>query len=149
MNENILKGIQQVVAEKLVHNFDISQPQIEEITNLTKQTFPNSLKSFVLKNGTTEIENVLLGKQKPEDGKLLNFCSENLHNIFSKTLGSNVDVNSIANFTVTESLNQFTNQFQESNHSKDLDGICSFLGVDKNILKLANSPVSKFMGKFF
>jgi hypothetical protein len=46
-------------------------------------------------------------------------------------------------------VDEIVRAYQNSSNTKDLDGICSFLGIDKNLLKMINSPMGKMFGKFF
>jgi hypothetical protein len=39
--------------------------------------------------------------------------------------------------------------FVNSGESPDFDGVCNFLQVDKNLLKMINSPMGKMFGKLF
>jgi hypothetical protein len=55
----------------------------------------------------------------------------------------------VADYASSYLVDQIVTAYQLSSESKDLDGICNFLGIGKNLLKMINSPMGKMFGKFF
>lgn len=120
------------------------------VSEAGKASIINSLKSFVIKNGTAEIEAVLLNKSSFNGTALQKFCFQNFEkDIADKKILSVEQTNEVAEFSINYLIDQFKIGFQHSGNSKDLDGICKFLDIDKKLLQLVNSPVGKMFGKFF
>ena len=55
----------------------------------------------------------------------------------------------VSDYASSYLVDEIITAYQSSSESKDLDGICTFLGIDKNLLKMINSPMGKMFGKFF
>ena len=104
----------------------------------------------MLKNGTKDIEDILLDKTHFEGSKMQSFCYQNFHkDIAEKNILNKQQTDEVASFLINQLISQFKTGFNASGNTKDLNGICQFLSIDKALLGLVNSPVTKFFGNFF
>ena len=141
INNELIKDI------KAKHNFD--DAKVLTISEAGKSSIISSLKQFVLKNGTKDIEDILLDKTHFEGSKMQSFCYQNFHkDIAEKNILNKQQTDEVASFLINQLISQFKTGFNASGNTKDLNGICQFLSIDKALLGLVNSPVTKFFGNF-
>ncbi len=150
MDKQILENIKNNLTAGLKNKFGFGDEQVSALTAGAQNGLLQCLKDFVLKNGSKEIESILLKKTV--------FSGSALEAAVKKQLSSDlVSVQSldakkadeVAGFASENIVNNLVDGFQNSIYTKDTDGICSFMGIDKNLLKMLNSPVGKMFGKFF
>jgi predicted RND superfamily exporter protein len=150
MNTEFLQEVAQSLklATKQKYNFD--EPKLFALSAAGQNSLTQSLKSYVLKNGTSDIENILLGKLDFNGSKLQEVATDKLRqDLKERNLADDSEINEISVFSTNYLINEFKEGFMRSGNTKDLDGICQFLGIDKSMLKMINSPVGKMFGKFF
>jgi hypothetical protein len=150
MNQAFLNQINQSLIHSIKAKYNMDDAKVLAVSEAGKTSIINSLKSFVIKNGTTEIEAVLLNKTSFNGTALQKFCFQNFEkDIADKRILSIEQTNEVAEFSINYLIDQFKTGFNDSGNSRDLDGICKFLDIDKKLLNLVNSPVGKMLGKFF
>jgi len=150
MNQAFLNQINQSLIHSIKAKYNMDDAKVLAVSEAGKTSIINSLKSFVIKNGTTEIEAVLLNKNSFNGTALQKFCFQNFEkDIADKSILSVAQTNEVAEFSINYLIDQFKTGFNDSGNSRDLDGICKFLDIDKKLLNLVNSPVGKMLGKFF
>ncbi|MDI1235414.1 MAG: hypothetical protein PSX81_14125 [bacterium] len=150
MNQVFLNQINQDLIKSIKAKYQMDDSKVLAVSEAGKASIISSLKSFVIKNGTTEIESVLLNKSSFNGTSLQKFCFQNFEkDIADKKILSATETNEVAEFSINYLIDRFKLGFVESGNSKDLDGICKFLDIDKKLLNLVNSPVGKILGKFF
>lgn len=150
MNQTFLNNINQALIKTLKERYNMDDANVLNLSDAGKNSLINSLKQYVLKNGTPEIEAILLEKKQFSESPLQNFCFTNFKkDIAGKRLLNEQQTTEVAEFSINFLIDQFREGFKNSGNTKDLDGICLFLGIDKNLVSLANSPMAKMFGKFF
>jgi hypothetical protein len=150
MNKEFLNNIQNELKAALHSKYQLDDSSVIALSEVGQTSIISSLKHFVLKNGTAEIEGILLNKISFNGSELQKISLANLQkDISDKNVLSDDPSLEIADFSINLLINRFKESFQQSANTKDLDGICNFLGIDKKILGLVNSPVGKIFGKFF
>ncbi len=150
MNKDFLNQINQELIKAIKAKYQMDDAKVLAVSEAGKYSIINSLKSFVLKKGTADIEAVLLNKKSFNGSELQTYCFKNFEkDIADKQLLSKEQTNNIAEFSINYLIDQFKSGFQNSGQTKDLDGICNFLDIDKKMLNLVNSHVGKILGKFF
>ncbi len=150
MNSAFLHSINQQLIKAIKDKYRMDDAKVLNISEAGKNSVIGSLKQFVLKNGTSEIEGILLNKISFNGSALQKLSFANFQkDIADKKLLDAQQTNEVAEFSINFLINQFKSGFENSGHSKDLDGICKFLEIDKKLIQIANSPVTKFFGKLF
>lgn len=144
--DELSNGLKLAISEK----FGIQSPDLESITASGQNSLTSGLKDFVLKNGSKEIESILL-KQSGFAGSALqtNIVQKLSSDLMGKHSMQADKAKEMAGFASGFLVEKIISLFQNSGASKDINGICDFLGIDKNLLKMVNSPVGKMFGKFF
>ena len=150
MNKEFLNQVNASLIKELQSKYNFDDAKVRTLGEAGKTSILGSLKQFVLKNGTSEIEGILLDKVKFNGSKLQTVSFANFQkDITEKKLLGAEQTNDVAAFSINHLIDRFKEGFNASGYSKDLDGICNFLEIDKKILGLVNSPVAKMFGKFF
>jgi hypothetical protein len=145
-----LKSIQASLNTELKNRFNLDEQKINDITSTGVNSITSGLKSFVMKNGTKEIEQIMFKEKSFEGSDLKQFALGDLTKSLTKYFdGDSAKTEQVASFSITHLIESLVDKFGQSGKSKDLDGIAEFLGIDKNIIKMANSGAAKFLGKFF
>ncbi|HEY1044897.1 MAG TPA: hypothetical protein VGF79_00565 [Bacteroidia bacterium] len=150
MEQQIINQIKDTLVSSLKNKFGLEDAVIDKMTAMGVNNLTSGLKQYVLKNGTTEIEDILTGKMELAGSGIRKSLTEGLGKElasgFTQEAGRSGE---IAEFSIDNLVGGLKGAFLSSTHSKDIDGIADFIGVDKNLLKMANSPAAKFFGKFF
>jgi hypothetical protein len=134
----------------LKEQFNLGGDELKSVSATGQNSLMDGLKQFVMKNGSKEIESILLKQKAFEGSDLEKSIGARLStDIKSKHQMPDDKAKSVSNFASNFLVEHIVSAFQASSESKDLDGICSFIGIDKNLLKMVNSPVGKMFGKFF
>lgn len=150
MNKEFLNQVNTSLIQELKSKYNFDDVKVKALGEAGKTSIIGSLKQFVLKNGTSEIEGILLDKLQFNGSKLQTVSFANFQkDIAEKKLLGSEQTNEVAAFSINHLIDRFKEGFKASGYSKDLDGICKFLEIDKKILGLVNSPVAKMFGKFF
>ncbi len=150
MNSAFLHHINQQLIKAIQEKYQMDNATVLNISEAGKNSVMASLKQFVLKNGTGEIEGILLNKTSFNGSALQQLSFANFQkDIADKKLLNAQQTHEVAEFSINFLIDQFKSGFANSGHSKDLDGICKFLEIDKKLIQIANSPVTKFFGKLF
>lgn len=150
MNSTFLNNINQQLIKAIRDKYHYDEAKVLLISEAGRSSVIGSLKQFVLKNGTAEIEGILLDKVPFNSSKLRVLAFDNFQkDIAGKKILDASTTHEVADFSINFLIEQFKEGFNRSGFSRDLDGICNFLEIDKKLIKLANSPVTKFFGKLF
>lgn len=150
MDKQILEGIKNNLTAGLKEKFGFADEQVSALTAGAQNGLMQCLKDFVLKNGSKDIEAILLKQSAFSGSALESAVRKQLSGdlVSFQSLDSN-KADEVAGFASGNIVNNLIDGFQSSTYTKDTDGICLFLGIDKNLLKMLNSPVGKMFGKFF
>lgn len=132
--------------KEAIQQFNITYSKFDEISEISVSVLKKTIQNHVLKNGTTELEELLLLKKESANALLIKNAVQDLEKVLLPDLKT--DAMPFSQFVVNQMTQRLVAEFQASNHSKDLDGICLFLNIDKNLIKLANSKMGRFFGKF-
>ena len=150
MNQEFLKQVGETLTKHISDTFKLDGAAISTLTAVGQNSLTQSLKNYVIKNGSGDIEKILLGQMDFKGSALQSFATQQLNkDISEKNVVPAEQLGLISSSSVDLLIHEFKTGFDHSGNSRDLDGICQFLGIDKNLLKLANSPVGKMFGKFF
>ena len=150
MNIQLLESIALGLKTQLQSQFGLNETQVASMMASSQNTLSDAIKQYVMKNGSKDIESILLKQSEFEGSAFQAQVQTQLKNQLQSH--GNIEVSEAQNLSQFASkymVDQVVNTFQSSEYSKDLDGICAFLGIDKNLLKMVNSPVGKMFGKFF
>jgi hypothetical protein len=150
MNKQLIEKIGEGLKSNIGNTFSLDTDKVNSLVVTGQNGLTECIKQFVMKNGSKEIEEILL-KQKTFEGSGFQTVVKNqLKNDFvSKGLLVAEQSEEVADYASSYLVDQIVTAYQSSSESKDLDGICNFLGIDKNLLKMINSPMGKMFGKFF
>lgn len=150
MNKQLIEKIGEGLKSNIGNKFSLDADKVNSLVVTGQNGLTECIKQFVMKNGSKEIEEILL-KQKTFEGSGFQTVVQNqLKNDFvSKGLLEAEHSAEVSTYASNYLVNEIVTAYQDSSESKDLDGICNFLGIDKNLLKMINSPMGKMFGKFF
>lgn len=149
MDKAIIDQLYASLSEQLTSKFGLETQQLNSIASAGQNSMTSTLKSYVMKHGSSEIEQILLGTKQYEASGLKVEAEKDLKHTLTNSGFSHDRKDEIAAFSLSHWVSELVKSFTNSNYSKDLDGICGFIGIDKNILKMVNSPMGKMLGKFF
>ncbi len=149
MDKSIIDQLYTSLSEQLKTKFGLEETQLKSIASAGQNSMTATLKTYVLKNGSSEIEQILLGTKQYEASGLKVEAEKELKQTLSNNGFNHEKKDEIAVFSLSHLVSELVKSFTNSNYSKDLDGICGFIGIDKNILKMVNSPMGKMLGKFW
>lgn len=150
MNTDLLTKIGEGLKVQLSEKMGLDPALLQRLVNVGQNSLSESIKQFVMKNGSKEIEDILLQRQNFEGSALQRQVKTQLKNdVVAQQLLPAEQADELSAHASTYLVQEITQAFQGSSYSKDLDGICGFLGIDKNLLKMINSPMGKMFGKFF
>ena len=150
MNRELLNKINEKLKVLIKEKYLLEPYDVDQLSHVGQLSFQESIKKFVLKNGTTEIEQMMFKQLNSDKSELVKQAkTELLKGIKEKNILDNEKSEDLANFSCDFLIQEIIKEFNETNHPKNTDGIADFLGIDSNLLKLVNSPSAKFFGKFF
>lgn len=132
----------------LKERFGLDEQQLRSVSAAGQNTLTQTLKSYVMKNGSAEIEQILLGQKSYEASGLKTEAEKDIKTAVNAAGINHPQKEAIGQFAVSKAVELLVTAFTNSTYSKDLDGICGFIGIDKNLLKMVNSPMGKLFGKF-
>jgi hypothetical protein len=132
----------------LKERFGLDEQQLRSVSAAGQNTLTQTLKSYVMKNGSAEIEQILLGQKAYEVSGLKTEADKDIKTAVNATGIEHPQKEEIGQFALSKAVELLVKSFAASAYSKDLDGICGFIGIDKNLLKMVNSPMGKLFGKF-
>lgn len=143
MNTEVLNALETGLGQALKERF--AGADTAALLQNGKSVLTDALKSYVLKQGSKELEAILLEQT--------DFASSALRPVLTARLkaaaGAVPEAAEMADFSADYLVNGLLKAYRASGHSKDLDGICAFTGIDKSMLAMVNSPMGKLFGKFF
>lgn len=150
MNQILLSQIGQNLQTALSSQFNIEQDRVQQMVVELKGALQDGLKQFVIKSGSKELED-LVTSTKPFQGSGFQAY---MNALLSKILVEKSNVAEalapeLADFASRFLVEDIQKAFKASGESADFDGVCNFLQVDKNLLKMINSPMGKMFGKLF
>lgn len=150
MSHSFFNSIQNQLDVFLKQSFSLDSNNQNTLCKIGEDSLKKTLKQYVLKNGTQELEQILYQKTEPKSSKLSKTATENLLQDLDKNkMNLPFKNQEIAEKSIDFLIKFTVESFQSSSFPKNTDGICGFLGIDKSILKAINSPVGKLFGKFF
>ncbi|MDP2174989.1 MAG: hypothetical protein Q8K70_03660 [Bacteroidota bacterium] len=132
--------------QETIQQFNISDSKFDELSEISVIALKKTIQNHVLKNGTDELKELLLLKKESANALLVKNAIKDLEMVLLPDLKTNAQ--SFSQFVVNQMTQKLVKAFQASGHPKNLDGICLFLNIDKNLIKLANSKMGRFFGKF-
>jgi hypothetical protein len=150
MNHEFLKEVGESLKTATRNKYHFEENDLFALSAAGQNSLTQVLKQYVMKNGTSDIENILLGKMDFQGSKFQAVATEKLQqDLKERKILPDDQLKDVSVFSTDFLIDKFRQGFQNSGNSKDLDGICAFLGIDKNMLKMINSPMGKMFGKFF
>ncbi len=150
MNKELLNKINDKLKVLIKEKYELNSYDVNQLSHAGQMSFQESIKKFVMKNGTSEIEQMMFNQLSPEKSELVKQAKLELNKaIVDKQILDHAKSENLAGFSCDFLIQEIIKEFNETNHPKNTDGIADFLGIDSNLLKLVNSPAAKFFGKFF
>ncbi len=150
MNREFLQEVAESLKTATRNKYHFEEADLFALSAAGQNSLTQTLKQYVIKNGTADIEHILLGKLNFEGSKFQAVATEQLmKDLKERKILDDAQLKDVSVFSTDFLINKFKQGFLDSGNSKDLDGICAFLGIDKTMLKMINSPVGKMFGKFF
>lgn len=150
MEKALTDNMLQALGSGLNQEFGFDASATGKLTSAGQEVLEKSLRSFVLKNGSEEIEAILLGKLDFRESMLYPAINKDLSShLEAKGLTGQHDSKAVSEFSSVLLVDFLVKAFSGSAYAKDRDGICAFLGIDPKLLKMINSPAGKLFGKFF
>ena len=134
--------------DSLKSTYGLNEAQLKSISAAGQNSLTQTLKSYVMKNGSSEIEQILLGQKQYEGSGLKVMAEKDIQTAVQSAGIDHPQKEEIGKFALSKSVDLLVGAFAASAYTKDLDGICGFIGIDKNLLKMVNSPMGKMFGKF-
>lgn len=149
MNDQVFKSLEILLANALKDKHGIEGQALGQLVLKGKQALKDTMLSHVMKHGTKEAEDVICSRIAVHGSTIHVKAREVLEKSLKDApeLGGQ-DSGSVAETAVDTLMNGLRQQFDLSGYSKDTDGVCKFLGIDPMVLKMVNSNVGKFFGKF-
>jgi hypothetical protein len=132
--------------QEATQQFNIIDSKFDELSEISVSALKKTIQNHVLKNGTAELEELLLLKKESTNALLIKNAIQDLEMVLLPDLKTSAMP--FSQFVVNQMAQKLVKEFQASSHPKDLNGICLFLNIDKNLIKLANSKMGRFFGKF-
>ena len=148
MNKGTTDKIFEGLNSSLRERFGLDDQQLKSVSAAGQNTLTQTLKSYVMKNGSSEIEQILLGQKSYDQSGLKVEAEKDIRQVVGNSGIEHAEKEEIGKFALSKAVELLVKAFVESGHTKDLDGICAFVGIDKNLLKMVNSPMGKLFGKF-
>jgi len=150
MDKQLIERIGEGLKTNIGSKFSLDADKVNSLVAAGQNGLTECIKQFVMKSGSKEIEDILL-KHKAFEGSAFQLVVQNqLKNDFvSKGLLEAEPSGAVSVYASNYLVDEIVTAYQNSSDTKDLDGICNFLGIDKNLLKMINSPMGKMFGKFF
>lgn len=149
MDQTIINNIRQGLEQALSAQFGMPAEKVQSLGTSAVHSLTGVIKTYVLKNGTGELEQILTGQTGFDKSGI----RQEIVGAIGVTLQSSgtegEQSKAIASFASDHLVGALVKAFSDSGKSRNLDGIAEFFGIDKNILKMANSPAAKIFGKFF
>lgn len=150
MNKELLNKINEKLKLLIKEKYNLLPYDVDQLSQVGQMSFQESIKKFVLKNGTIEIEQMMFNQLSPDKSELVKQAKTELFkDIKEKNILDVEKSESLANFSCDFLIQEIIKEFNLTNNPRNTDGIANFLGIDSNLLKLVNSPAAKFFGKFF
>lgn len=123
--------------------------ELDDLLQAGQHSLTESIKKFIKKNGTREVEDILMQRKDFNGSELKRLAVSSLERDL-KAMGMKPDESDeLASFSSCFLAEELVLAFQQSGNSRDINGICDFLGIDKSLVKIINSPAGRFLGKIF
>ncbi len=150
MDRQLIEKIGEGLKTNIGSKFSLDADKVNSLVAAGQNGLTECIKQFVMKSGSKEIEDILLNQKNFEGSAFQMVVKTQLKNDFvSKGLLDAEAAAEVSGYASNYLVDEIVTAYQNSSNTKDLDGICSFLGIDKNLLKMINSPMGKMFGKFF
>ena len=150
MNQILLSQISQALQSALAHQFNIESDRVQKMVSELKEALQDGLKQFVIKSGSKELEDLVTNAKPFQGSGFQAYMNSLLQTILiEKSKVESGLATELADFSSRFLVDAIQKAFVASDESPDFDGVCNFLQVDKNLLKMINSPMGKMFGKLF
>lgn len=150
MNREFMMQVAESLKNATREKYKYDEAKLFSLSAAGQNSLTQTLKQYVIKHGTSDLENILLGKLDFEGSRLQAVATEKLEeDLKERRILGPEELKDVSVFSTNFLIKEFREGFLRSGHTKDLDGICGFLGIDKSMVKMINSPVGKMFGKFF
>lgn len=150
MNQILLSQIGQNLQTALAQQFNLEADRVQSMVTELKGTLQDGLKQFVIKSGSKELEDLVINTKPFQGSGFQAYMNALLVKILIEK--SKIDAGiapELADYSSRFLVDAIQKAFVNSGESPDFDGVCNFLQVDKNLLKMINSPMGKMFGKLF
>ena len=150
MNQILLSQIGQDLQTALAQQFNLEADRVQSMVTELKGALQDGLKQFVIKSGSKELEDLVINTKPFQGSGFQAYMNALLMKILvEKSKIDNGLATKLADFSSRFLVDAIQKAFVNSGESPDFDGVCNFLQVDKNLLKMINSPMGKMFGKLF
>ena len=150
MNQILLSQIGQNLQTALAQQFNLEADRVQSMVTELKGALQDGLKQFVIKSGSKELEDLVINTKPFQGSGFQAYMNALLVKILIEK--SKIDAGiapELADYSSRFLVDAIQKAFVNSGESPDFDGVCNFLQVDKNLLKMINSPMGKMFGKLF
>ena len=150
MNQLLLSQIGKNLQTALSHQFNIDKDRVQHMVEELKGALQDGLKQFVIKSGSKELEDLVTNAKPFQGSGFQAYMNALLGKILVEKSNVQTDLApQLADFASRFLVEDIQKAFKASGEAADFDGVCNFLQVDKNLLKMINSPMGKMFGKLF
>lgn len=150
MNQILISQIENDLQDALAKQFNLEPHRVQDLMNELKVALQDGLKQFVIKSGSKELEDLVINTKPFQGSGFQAYMNALLMKILvEKSKIDNGLATKLADFSSQFLVDAIQKAFVASGESPDFDGVCNFLQVDKNLLKMINSPMGKMFGKLF
>jgi hypothetical protein len=150
MNQILISQIENDLQDALAKQFNLEPHRVQDLMNELKVALQDGLKQFVIKSGSKELEDLVINTKPFQGSGFQAYMNALLMKILvEKSKIDNGLATKLADFSSRFLVDAIQKAFVASGESPDFDGVCNFLQVDKNLLKMINSPMGKMFGKLF
>lgn len=150
MNKILLSQIGQDLQAALAQQFNLEANRVQTMVSELKGALQDGLKQFVIKSGSKELEDLVINAKPFQGSGFQAYMNVLLVKILVEK--SKIELAlapELADFSSRFLVDAIQKAFVASGENPDFDGVCNFLQIDKNLLKMINSPMGKMFGKLF
>ncbi len=148
MNYQLFIDLEKSQVDFLTSQFENNEELVEELINEGQEVLKNLLIEEAKKNGTTQLQSILSGKTDFEKSSLYEPFSNKLNSVWQPLIKDQIKSNKTSKQSLILSINFLKTEYQKMGGKDDLQSMATFLDIDYNLLKIANSKVGKWLGKW-
>ncbi|MCO4293300.1 hypothetical protein NF867_10525 [Solitalea sp. MAHUQ-68] len=151
MFEPIVNAIKGEFAEKAQSVLGLDAAQVEPTLKCVSGSLVDTIKKQVFGGKLNEVIELLTGNVAADaSNPIMGTLSTGLVESFTSRMGMDgAQAQKITDFTIPFAVEKIVEKFKESGNSADLDGFAAFIGIDKNMLKMASGGLGGFFGNMF